>query len=431
MIDVMAIQHQTVSQVIGQIKVSLEGQFRRISVVAEVSNLSRSGAGHCYFTLSDSQSSLSSVLFRGDALRNPIVQRLKDGDQVFCQGSISVYAKRGQFQLIVKTMAPAGKGQLLEQLETLKRKLRNEGLFEIEHKQKIPLYPKRVAVITAQSGAALQDFLNIFHRRSLWMDVVLVPATVQGKESPQSLRKALAKAIKYSLSEQAFDVIVLTRGGGSLEDLWAFNDEGLAWDIYNCPVPVISAVGHEVDTSVSDLVADLRCETPSAAAEVLTRGQVELTQRISKVRSSLFSRINSVQKQILEKKKYLSPKNLTLLMRSRWQEEQRRLAELNLLERSEELVGIHDRQQQLDENSDRMERSLENIYRNKKHKVLTLNEKLKLLDPENVLQRGYSYVQDESGQVVKNSAQFKKLKSEEVLSLRFSDGQGFVTKRST
>lgn len=430
MMDLMAIQHQTVSQVIGQIKSCLEGQFRRMSVVAEVSNLSRSGAGHCYFTLSDSQSSLSSVLFRGDALRNPVIQRLKDGDQVFCQGSISVYAKRGQFQLIVKTMAPAGKGQLLEQLEALKRKLRQEGLFDPEHKQEIPLYPKTVAIITAQSGAALQDFLNIFSRRSLWMDVVLIPATVQGKDAPQSLRQALAKAIRYSLETRPFDVIVMTRGGGSLEDLWAFNDEGLAWDIYNCPIPIISAVGHEVDTSVSDLVSDLRCETPSAAAEVLTRGQVDLIQRVSKVHSSFLARLRMTQKQITEKKKHLSPRNLTLLMKARWQEEQRRLQELNLLDRAQELVGIYEKRQSLDENVERMQKSLETFEKDRRHRLMTLNEKLKLLDPKNVLERGYSYVQDESGQVVKNSAQFKKLKSDEVLRLRFSDGQGFVTKRS-
>lgn len=427
----MAIQHQTVSQIVGQIKTSLESQFRRVTVVAEVSNLSRSGAGHCYFTLSDPQSSLSAVLFRGDALRNPIIQGLKDGDQVFCQGSISVYAKRGQFQMIVKTMAPAGKGQLLERLEQLKKKLRNEGLFDSENKQPIPLYPKKVAVITAKGGAALQDFLNIYQRRSLWMDVVLIPATVQGKDAPRSIRDALSRAIKYSLDDNPLDVIVVTRGGGSLEDLWAFNDEGLAWDIFNCPVPVISAVGHEVDTSLSDLVADLRCETPSAAAEVLTRGQVDLTQRLQKVEMSTLSRLKSAKRNVSEKKKNLSPLNLALLMKNRWRAEKTRLQELRLLERGPDLIGLYEKSQSLDEYFDRCESSLNETQRDRRHFIMTLGEKLKLLDPKNVLDRGYSYVQDESGQVVKSSAQFKKIKVNEVLSLRFSDGQGLVTKRTS
>ena len=273
----------SVSEVIFNIKRLLEGEFRTVSVEGEISNLSHSSSGHWYLTLSDSDSSLSAAVFKMDALRNPLMKSLKNGDKVICSGSIGVYNKRGTFQLIVKRISPVGKGDLKEQFEMLKRKLAAEGLFDPQIKKEIPTLPNRIAVITAKGAAALQDFLNIIDRRTQWYDILLSPALVQGDAAPASLRKALFNVIKYSMDapeDKKIDVIVFTRGGGSMEDLWAFNDEGLAWDIFNCPIPVISAVGHQVDTTICDMVSDLRCETPSAAAEVLSSAQAEIKETL-------------------------------------------------------------------------------------------------------------------------------------------------------
>lgn len=205
-------QKLSVSQLVNNVKQILEGEFRFLKVEGEISNLSSSSAGHYYLTLSDRDSSISCALFRGDALRNPEVRKLKDGDKVIVTGSIGVYSKRGTFQVIIKTIAPSGKGDLMAQFELLKKKLASEGLFDLENKTPLPKLPKRVAVITAKGAAALQDFLNVFERRSLWMDILLVPSLVQGDQAPKELVNALKRVIKYHLEGNPIDVVVLTRG---------------------------------------------------------------------------------------------------------------------------------------------------------------------------------------------------------------------------
>src|SRR5690606_12931867 len=209
-------------------------------------------------------------------MRNPLIRNLKNGDKIVVVGPISVYQKRGSFQLLAKRIFPAGEGQLKLQYERLKARLSQEGLFDIEKKKPIPKFPRRIAVITAEHGAALQDFLNVMERRSLWMDILIIPALVQGDGAPRSLLNALKKAE----SIEGVDVIVLTRGGGSIEDLWGFNDENLVRAIDNCTIPVISAVGHQVDFTLCDYVSDHRSETPTAAAEILSQPQTELNSRL-------------------------------------------------------------------------------------------------------------------------------------------------------
>lgn len=426
----MITEHLSVSQLVNQIKSTLEGGFRNVSLIGEVTNLSSSGAGHYYFTLSDKDAAISVALFRADAIRNPLIQKLRDGDKIICLGSISVYAKRGTFQVLAKNIAPAGKGDLKEQLELLKKKLSAEGLFDISVKKPIPAFAKRVAIITAKGGAALQDFLNIYERRSLWMDIVLLPALVQGRDAPASIRASLARAIKYSLDNpsQAFDVIVLARGGGSLEDLWAFNDEGLAWDIYNCPIPIISAVGHQVDHSISDFCADLRAETPSAAAELLTSEQVKIQQRLATASRQLKAYLEMKKTEVTQKRKHLSPKHLLNIMSNRLTLESRRLEKYQLIGREQSLLNTPEKEQRLDEAMKSLELSLKEKYQNLFNRTVLSFEKLQLLDPKHALKRGYTYVQAKNGTIIKDKNSFDKLKSGERIVLTFKDGDGYVQK---
>lgn len=420
----------TVSQVLDQIKNTLESQFRGVSVVGEITNLSYSGAGHYYFTLSDSSSALNCCLFKMDALRNPLIKNLKDGDKIIAAGGLGVYTKRGSFQLIVKRITPAGSGDLKLQLERLKKRLASEGLFDIEHKKPIPKFPRKVGLITAEGSAAYHDFLNVTKRRSSWMDILLSPAMVQGDKAPESIRNALIKLIAFDQkSENKLDVIVITRGGGSLEDLWAFNDEALAWEIHNCPIPVISAVGHEVDYSISDYVADKRCETPTAAAEAITAGQVQLISHLQGLKRSVkdfgANLLYRRQTQLAQ----TSPVHMLRKIESRFYQYQQRLADCRLQGRLPEFTGLHEKTMRLEDCLNQLKRYPDRIE--------SLNTKLnnnfsllRLMNPENILGRGYTYVKNENGTLVGSVKTFEKLPEESKLIIYFSDGQKTVVKRS-
>jgi exodeoxyribonuclease VII large subunit len=424
----------SVSQIVGEIKQTLEGNFRHIAVEGEVSNLSRSSTGHWYFTLSDRDSSMSGALFKMDAMRNPIMRTLKDGDKVICSGSVGVYGKRGTFQLIVKSIMPAGKGDLKEQFEQLKKRLAADGLFDLDIKKPIPELPKRIAVITAQKSAALSDFLNILKRRSIWLDVVVIPALVQGDTAPASLRKALHKAIKYSMDEEKkesgkhFDVIVLSRGGGSMEDLWAFNDEGLAWDIYNCPIPTISAVGHQVDFTICDFVSDLRCETPSAAAEVLSHRQTQLLEDLETSQRHLK---NMGQLLLADKSKRVQNSHPRIILDKIWSkynQMQRKLERCSLERRADELLRLPEFNMRLDDALNSMTTVVDNKNLENNTRLEKANELLRVLNPHNVLERGYSYVETEDGHVIADKKDFNKLNKEALLKLNFHNGSGLVSK---
>jgi exodeoxyribonuclease VII large subunit len=428
--------HQTVTHLVHQVKDLLEGEFRQVSVLGEITNLSKSSAGHFYFNLSDKESGLSACLFRADALRNPLIQKCRDGDKVFCQGSLGVYTKRGTFQLIVKNMAPAGKGDLKAQFEELKLRLRNEGLFDQEHKKPIPAFPKRVAVITAQGAAALQDFINIYRRRSLWMDIVLIPSIVQGNQAAASLVKALQKAIGYSLENQkngrldsCFDVIVLTRGGGSLEDLWAFNDEALAWEIHNSPIPIISAVGHQVDNSISDYVADVRAETPSAAAELLTTSQVQIKQRVVQAKQTLTFKIRNAQREYSNRQKAISPVSLLSLMKARVFQSQSNFQKIRFVERVERSIDLENKNLRIDDNTERMKGVLAKKIEQTHHKLNRQIDRLDLLNPKHILKRGYTYTTTQEGKLVANHAAFSKMKDGSRINIHFYDGAGEAEKK--
>lgn len=414
----------SVADLVYSVKSTLETEFRQITVEGEISNISKTVAGHIYFTLSDDRASVSCALFRGDAMRNGAVRSMKDGDKIIVVGSIGVYAKRGVFQVIAKRVSPAGKGNLALQFELLREKFSKKGYFDASLKKTIPKYPKKIGVITAPYGAALQDFLNVMKRRSLWHHITIIPAVVQGEESAPSL----VKAIENALAIGDVDVIVLTRGGGAMEDLWSFNDEKLIEAIYECPIPIISAVGHQVDTTLSDYAADLRMETPSAAAEYLSQPHTEIKRRLDglgeKIKGMLFKHQHDIQKR-LEK---INPLNLLRGLQMRLKDCGHRLSRIELLKNKEIYLGLNDKDIQTAELLERAKNALDRKFEQARDRLGTSAQVMNAIDPNNVLKRGYSYVQCEKGTVVANLKDYVKLNKDESLIIHFSDGQGKAKK---
>ena len=264
----------TVSELTAGIKGTLEGMFPAVWVEGEISNLRVPSSGHAYFTLKDEGAQLSAVLFRGRGRR--VRFEPEDGMHVLAFGGLDVYAARGQYQLVVELMEPQGLGALQLAFEQLKRKLEAEGLFDDGRKRKLPVYPRVIGIVTSPTGAAIRDMLNIIGRRFGDLRILIAPVRVQGDSAPAEIVQALV-----NLQEMTeLDVIVVGRGGGSIEDLWAFNDEAVARAIVACRVPVISAVGHETDFTIADFVADLRAPTPSGAAELVVREKLAVIERL-------------------------------------------------------------------------------------------------------------------------------------------------------
>lgn len=267
----------TVVQLTRRISGLLEESIGSVWVEGEISNLRRQSSGHSYFTLKDEESQLSCVLFARTASGQKIA--LRDGLQVQLHGQISVYQPRGQYQLVVKSIQAKGEGQLQARFEELKRRLAAEGLFDQERKRALPRFPRRIGVVTSPTGAAIHDFLQVLHRRHPGLRVVINPVRVQGKGAAAEIAAAVTEFSKEVASIGSVDVIVVTRGGGSLEDLWEFNEEVVARAIASSSVPVVSAVGHEIDFSIADFAADFRAPTPSAAAELLATEGSDLLER--------------------------------------------------------------------------------------------------------------------------------------------------------
>jgi exodeoxyribonuclease VII large subunit len=275
-------QIYTVSSLTREIRERLETHFPLVWVSGEVSNLRRPVSGHYYFTLKDAGAQLRAVLFRGNHQR--LRHKPADGAQVLCRGRITVYEARGDYQLIVDYLEPAGLGALAQAFEALKTRLAAEGLFDAAHKQPLPFLPQRLALVTSPTGAVVRDFLRLLKRRFPAIEVFIYPVKVQGADAAGEIVQALQDLPAYP----GIEVIVLARGGGSLEDLWPFNEEAVARAIYHCPLPVVSAVGHEVDFTIADFVADVRAATPSAAVELVVPDLAELKRRLDRVAASLW-----------------------------------------------------------------------------------------------------------------------------------------------
>ncbi len=422
-----------VCDLVEKIRSDLEGEYADISLEGEVSNLTYSSSGHWYFNLSDAIASIKCAIFKMDALRLPLLKQLKNGDKIEAWGKIGVYVKRGEFQLIARKIANAGQGDLLKRLEQLKARLAQEGLFDAIHKKKIPVLPRRVAVITAEKAAALQDFLNIYQRRALWMDIILSPALVQGETAPQSIIQALHRLIAYDQqqpSEKKIDLIVITRGGGSIEDLWAFNDEALAYELFHSPIPIVSAVGHEVDYTICDYVADLRCETPSAAAEVLTEGMVQLKRRLQHMQKSLSHFGDITILQMKNKVSKVSPRHFISLLKIRQHEHAKKLTAIDASLTSARFFRLPERYQNLDHCHERMFANLQTRLHHWTSKLESLNSLLVALDPNSILKRGYSLVYSSEGKLVDETKVFDQNASD-LFEIHFHDGARLVRRGSS
>ena len=347
----------------------------KVLVRGELSNYKIYSSGHHYFTLKDGGASVRCVFFRSDAAR--LRFRPENGMGVICSGRISVYPRDGAYQLYVSALQPDGVGDLYVAFEQLKARLQQEGLFDPSHKKPVPNMPERIAVITSASGAAVRDVIRVLGKRWPLSKVLILPVRVQGAEAPAEI----AGAIRYADRYQVADLIITGRGGGSIEDLWAFNEEIVARAIYDCSTPVISAVGHEPDVTISDFVADLRAATPSNAAELAVPQQGEILDRLLDTRLRMDQAVN--------KKLALSAQKLNAL---------------SARQVMESPTGFLDRRRQdLDRLSGRLDAACLNSLAEKKQRYIRLTSALEALSPLKVLSRGFSVVTDEHGAIVRNA----------------------------
>jgi len=385
----------TVSELTRYIREMFEVDYRLqdIWVQGEISNLSRPSSGHVYFTLKDSGAAIKCAMWRNSV--TPNVQRLREGNAILAHGKISVYEVQGAYQLYVDAIQTAGVGDLYQQFERLKAQLQAEGLFESNRKRALPVAVHAIGIVTSPTGAALQDMLNIIHRRWPLLRVVLSPAPVQGDDAPPRIIAALERLYRRN----DLDAIIIARGGGSIEDLWCFNDESVARTIARSPVPTISGVGHEVDFTIADFVADVRAPTPSAAAELITPDQEEIRSTLGDYAATLDAIMSDQIRQ----------------SRLRLQLDERALAHLS------PRVKLANARQRLDETGSRLQDAVSHNLVLRRERVRSLGAQLNAYNPLNVLARGYAVVRKEaSGEVVRSVTQ---VTADERLTVRVSDGE--------
>ena len=383
----------SVSAVNQYIKTTLEGdrQLKSLSVRGEVSNLRIQQSGHIYFDLKDKQSSIKSVIWRSTAAR--LRYQLKNGMQLVAVGRIGVYDVAGQYQLILSSVTPDGAGDLALALEQLKEKLAAEGLFDAANKKKLPSHPKLIGVVTSPSGAVIRDIYNVSKRRDPFSRIILYPAQVQGEGSS----KQIAEGIEFFNSRYPVDVLIVGRGGGSAEDLWCFNEEPVVRAIYASRIPVISAVGHETDTTLSDYAADVRASTPSQAAELAVP---MISEELGYIRS-LQKRLAIAAKAKISIKKQLVE---GMLSRTVFKTPER------LLER---------KHQQLDDLSEKLQIMTRLLLDKKRQHLLRTIDRLELMNPVHILKSGYGLLEDSNGQPVTS---VDRVSDGDVIKIRLEDG---------
>ena len=382
----------SVSQITNTIKNILEPSFRSIKVEGEISNWRPSAAGHIYFTLKDSASQIKAVMFRGAA--SYLTFRPKDGDKVCCTGSLSVYAPQGTYQINVTKMEPIGSGNILQMLEERKRKLAQEGLFNEDRKKPLPLIPTTIGVVTSPTGAAIRDILNVCKRRNNTINIIVLPAIVQGDGASETIVNMIEKANYYNLC----DVLIVGRGGGSLEDLLPFSEENVVRAIAASKIPTISAVGHEIDWALCDYAADRRAPTPSAAAEMAVPLLADIKQNLDYYQNELYNSI----KQKLEKKRLLiksfNPESLEVRFRNIQQP---------LLNR-------------YDSAREALINNMEEKIRDLRIRIQNCVTVLENASPETIFQRGYSMVTDKDGNIIRDAS---KLSAEDILEITPAKGK--------
>jgi len=373
-------QALTVSQLTARLKSVMESSFRFVWVTGEISNCKQASSGHVYFTLKDEAAQMSAIVWRSAAQR--LRFQLKDGLKILAAGPIQLYEGRGQYQLIAESLEPLGVGALELAFRQLQQKLEAAGLFDVERKRPIPVFPRRIALVTSPAGAAVRDMLQVITRRWPRARVVVVPVPVQGAEAAPQIATALRKV--HLIPD--VDVVICGRGGGSLEDLWAFNEEIVAQAIFDCQIPVISAVGHEIDVTIADLVADHRALTPSEAAELVVPLESDVRRMLEQIRHRLTS---ALQYQA---------------QRTRHQIE--RLAQHPQLARP--LDRIRELEAVVDELDERMRRAMERCLERNRQQVRTIAASLNALSPLAVLERGYSLTKRlDDGELIRGAQQVR------------------------
>ena len=388
----------TVSQLTNLIKTMLENSFQNVVLKGEISNFKPSASGHIYFSLKDADAQISAVMFRGNA--QFLSFQPKDGTMVQVKGKLSVYAPRGNYQLIITSMEKAGTGNIMEMIEMRKRKLAAEGLFDSSRKRQLPFFPETVGVVTSPNGAALRDILNIRKRRNDKVNITVFPALVQGETAAPTIVQMIETANRYKMC----DVLIVGRGGGSLEDLLPFSEESVVRAIAASEIPVVSAVGHEIDWALSDFAADRRAPTPSAAAEIVIPEKSVIQENIAFFKTDIY---NSMESRI---------KNLRLLLKTFDPE--------NMCTRLQNI------EQRFSERFDRVYESsidtMNTLIQERRIRIQRCTEILENCNPQTIFDRGYSMVTDSNGNVIRNS---EYVNSGDVINIRSAKGK--ITARVT
>ena len=421
-------------------KYLLENNFSNVSVVGEISNLAKPSSGHMYFTLKDADGAIRCAMFRNQNIKLNFSP--EDGDQCVLRGQVSIYAPRGDYQLIVKTIEPAGAGNLMQKFEALKNKLEKEGLFSLDKKKQLPSSPKHIGIITSSTTAAFQDIISTINRRAPNSQISLSEATVQGDEAYISIINALNRIISFNKENPGneIDVVILSRGGGSIEDLWCFNNEELAREIFSFPIPTISGVGHEIDFTICDFVSDIRVPTPTASAELVTEFNFKLKDEIlkykDKLRKNIYNYLENLNQLIdLNKSKLKDP--LTMLreksqhldnldLRIRQQKKLLLSNNKNKLARLSDNLNNNNPKSKFDLMHDKVNSLFDSLNRGITQKIqfnnnllAKLYKNIEILNPLSILDRGYAIVMNKKGEAIKST---KKVAKGERLKARLSDG---------
>src|SRR6266404_2831213 len=386
----------TVTELTRSIRGTLETKFGAVWVQGEVSNYKAHPNGHQYFTLKDARAQIACVISR-DTMA-PLRETLTDGARIQIFGSVSVFEARGHYQVSVQIVQPFGRGALQAKFEALKRKLEAEGLFDPERKRPLPRFPKRIGIVTSPSAAAIRDILNVLRRRAPWLSILISPVRVQGTGAAQEIAVAIRELAKPNENFAPVDLIVVTRGGGSMEDLWEFNEEIVARTIADVTIPVVSAIGHEIDFTICDFVADLRAPTPSAAAELIVPDIVDLRRQMEELSACLHKCLRNFVQHQKTRLRFLSQQTLVRNLVTRMREAQQRFDLMREL-----LARLT--KQKIDNARERFQRA---------------DAILRVLGPDATLRRGYSITTDESGKLIRSVATVRpKMK----IRTRVSDGE--------
>ena len=389
----MKIKTLSVSEVSNYLKKIIDNDFilMNLSVKGEISNLKYHSSGHIYFSLKDEGSKINAIMFRDD--KSSLNFKLEEGMSIIVKGRISIYPASGSLQLYVKSVEQEGEGNLFIKFEKLKERLKDEGYFNEEHKKPIPVFPKRIGIITSETGAAVRDIINVSRRRNSLVDLILYPAQVQGKDA----YKTLIDGIRYFDENKSVDVIILGRGGGSIEELWNFNEEELAKEIFKCKIPIISAVGHETDFTISDFVSDLRAATPSQAAEIAVPLEEDLYLNIKGAEEFLNKEIKGLLLKEREKVKSLEKM-------------------INLQSPKEKIVNSYI---EIDNLKKRLNSKILSKIYIEKEKLTGINNLLMANNPISLLNKGYAIIEDEK-EIIKSIEQ---LKNDKDIEITLKDGK--------